>query len=1552
MRGQKSSGYKRLLTILCAVAQFPAFGVDVLTFHNDLARTGANTNETILTPANVNSANFGRTFSYTVDGQVYAQPLYVSGVNIPGQGTHNVVFVATEHNSVYAFDADSNTGPNGGLFWHVNLGPTIATPNDLYIRYAPFGDITPEIGITSTPVIDRASGTLYTDAFTFDGTNYFHKIHALNITTGAEQPSSPVLVAPSVSGSGDGNSGGTIHFNTKLQMQRPALTLVGGILYVAYGSIGDNDPYHGWVVGFNASNLSPLANYMFNDTPNGSEAGIWMAGCGLAVDSQTNLYFQTGNGTFDATNGSDYGDCFVKLSTAGRLAVADYFSPSNQATLANGDRDLGSGGILLLPDSVGSSAHPHLMVGCGKEGTVYLVDRDNLGHFNANTNRIVQTLQSAQGGTLASPAYFNGHLYYQGSRDTLRAYSFSNGVLVPGPVKSTNSCTTFHAPTPSVSANGTANGIVWTIQTDTYTNNQPPGPAVLHAYNADNIAQELYNSAMVPGRDTCGGAIKFTTPTIANGRVYVGGQNALTVYGILGPTIATPVITPTARYSSSSINISISEATQGASIYYTSDGSTPNTGSTLYTGPFVLNHSALIQAKAFASGSSSSTAQAFFSIPATVYEQAIASNTPYAFWRFNENAGGTLWDYAPGAHDGSYGTATVPGVAGPRPPIFPGFETNNYAAQTGGASSWATAPALNINNNSVTITAWLYPFGNQGSYTGIFMCRPGTDASGFNFTTGNQLGYTWNNNSSQTWNWLSGVTVPTNQWSFVALVISPGAASVYVVNTNGMKGATNALANSTETFSTTSSIGGDTYSSSRAFNGVIDEVAVFTQALTPSQLNQIYNSVAGSNVVTVVATPVISPTTRYSSSPLTVSFSEATQGATVHYTLDGSTPTASSPTYTGQFVLDHSALVQAKAFASGGASSSVASSFFSIPNTAYETAIASNTPYAFWRFNENALGTLYDYAPGAHDGTYGSATIPGVAGPRPPNFPGFENNNYAAQTGGASSWATAPALNINNNTVTITAWLYPTGNQASYTGIFMCRSGTDASGFNFTTGNQLGYTWNNNSSQTWNWLSGITVPANQWSLAALVISPTATSVYLLNANGMIGATNAVANSTETFSATSSIGADTYSSSRAFNGMIDEVAVFTQALTPTQLKQIYNSVAGSNVVTVVATPVISPTTRYSSSPVTVSVAEATQGASVYYTLDGSTPTTSSTLYTGQFVLNHSALVQAKAFASGGASSSVASSFFSISTTAYEQNVANNSPYAYWRFNETARGTVYDYAPGAHDGSYGTATVPGVAGPRPPTFPGFESNNYAAQTGGASSWPTVPALNINSNTVTITAWLYPLANQASYTGIFMCRPGTDASGFNFTTGNQLGYTWNNNSSLTWSWPSGVTVPNNQWSFVALVISPSAASVYLFNTNGFKGATNAVANSTETFSATTSIAADTYSSSRAFNGMIDEVAVFTHALTPTQLQQLYNSSTASTAAIATTTTSSISAPTDVVLTPVFNGNHLQLFWPAGTLEQSLLLPGPWSSVSNATSPYTVPFADPSSFYRVKVR
>src|ERR1051326_864050 len=323
--------------------------VNLLTYHNDFGRTGQNTNETLLTPANVSMNSFGQIFAYPVDGFIYAQPLYVAGLNVPGQGARNVVFVATQHNSVYAVDADSNAGPNGGVIWQVNLGTSAATPNnDFGNRYGPYHDINPEVGITSTPVIDLGSGTIYLDAFTHEGTSYYHRIHALNITNGLERSFSPVVVSAFVPGVGVDSSGGRLSFRAIQHLQRPALTLAAGKLYVAYSGFADTDPYHGWVIGFDASTLQQLTNQVFNtapnsttatDGPNAGEAGIWMSGNGLAVDAGDNLYFEVGNGSFNANvpGGTEYGDCFVRLSTASSLAVADYFAPYNQASLAAGD---------------------------------------------------------------------------------------------------------------------------------------------------------------------------------------------------------------------------------------------------------------------------------------------------------------------------------------------------------------------------------------------------------------------------------------------------------------------------------------------------------------------------------------------------------------------------------------------------------------------------------------------------------------------------------------------------------------------------------------------------------------------------------------------------------------------------------------------------------------------------------------------------------------------------------------------------------------------------------------------------------------------------------------------------------------------------------------------------------------------------------------------------------------------------------------------------------------------------------------------------------------
>ena len=530
------------------VIAFPSHaGVNVLTYHNDAGRTGQNLNETILSPANLKTNTFGKLFSYSVDGYVFAQPLIVSGLTIPGQGTHNVLFIATEHNSVYAFDADRNTGAYAGLLWHVTLGTSAATPNpDFGSRYGPYSDIAVEVGITGTPVIDLASGTLYVDAFTHEGSSYFHRIHALNITNGTEQAGSPVLVSASVPGTGVGGNGSVVPFVAKQQLQRGALTLAGGILYVLYTGYADTNPYHGWILGFDATTLQPLANYVFNSTPNATtnvfganagEGGIWMGGNGIAVDAGTNLYVEVGNGSFNALNGSsgtEFSDSFLKFSTAGSLVVTDYFTPYDQLNMANADQDLGSGGMMLIPDQTGPYAH--LMAGAGKGGKIYLINRDQMttdnGHYNSNSSvdHIIQTVSGQIGGSFDTPAYFNGRIYYAGSGNQLKAFTLSptTGLLSTTPVLTGPRAFSFPGATPSVSANGSDNGIIWAMQN--------ASPAVLAAYNATNLSPEIYNTSAAPAnRDRLANGVKFAVPTVANGKVFVGNQYSVSVLGLLDP---------------------------------------------------------------------------------------------------------------------------------------------------------------------------------------------------------------------------------------------------------------------------------------------------------------------------------------------------------------------------------------------------------------------------------------------------------------------------------------------------------------------------------------------------------------------------------------------------------------------------------------------------------------------------------------------------------------------------------------------------------------------------------------------------------------------------------------------------------------------------------------------------------------------------------------------------------------------------------------------------------------------------------------------------------
>jgi hypothetical protein len=757
-----------LITTLRADGQ-----VNIPTFHGDNARTGLNPRETILTPLNVNVGSFGKLFSYPVDGYMYAQPLYLSNVNITGQGAHNIVIAATQNDSVYAFNADTNAGPP--YLWYNNLIPTnefVLAANDVDNG----GDIVPVIGITGTPVIDTANGTLYVVARTKDALgNFYQRLHALDIHTGLDKPGSPQTITATANGAGDGSVNGVITFNPLRQNQRPALLFNNGVVYIAWASHGDNagpnvnglfpEGYHGWITGYHYDEVLHTFTQVgvFNTTPNGltdpsgfppAAGGIWMSGSGPAADSDGNLYFITGNGAFDPGQ-QNYGDSFIKL-TAG-LSFSDYFSPYYQSVLNNADDDLGSGGLVVLPDAMGLPNHPHLVIGSCKSGTIYLVDRDNLGQNSPTSDNIVQESINIIKGAWTSPAYFNHTIYYQASgdyndTDVLRAFSYSTSHtvnpdyakgfgnskglslnygaavvgsrlrLTDGGANETTTAfttsmvnvagfkTTFHfqvahpyadgltfclqnvkptvkgtgggglgygsydpavsapsitnsiaikfdywnnlgegpdstglyvngasptvpaidltgtginlnsgdvfqvdmtydgvtlnvtitdtisnasasqsyqidipgmignnrayagftaasgtgvsvtdildwtyvapdAPvtslvqigqssvpfgypgaTPSISANGSANGIVWTIQSDAFSNS---GPAVLHAFDALNVARELYNSGLNGTRDNPGPAVKFSVPTVANGKVYVGTQNQLSVFGLL-----------------------------------------------------------------------------------------------------------------------------------------------------------------------------------------------------------------------------------------------------------------------------------------------------------------------------------------------------------------------------------------------------------------------------------------------------------------------------------------------------------------------------------------------------------------------------------------------------------------------------------------------------------------------------------------------------------------------------------------------------------------------------------------------------------------------------------------------------------------------------------------------------------------------------------------------------------------------------------------------------------------------------------------------------------
>ncbi|MGA7765046.1 MAG: chitobiase/beta-hexosaminidase C-terminal domain-containing protein [Candidatus Sulfotelmatobacter sp.] len=915
------------VTLFCTYSVALQAQVNVTTYHNDNARTGQNTQETILTPANVNSGQFGRLFSLTVDGWVYAQPLYLSNVNI-GVGTHNVLYVATEHDSLYAIDADKGT-----VYWQISLTPsggsTVNSSSDLGC-----GDLVPEVGITGTPVIDTSTGTIYLVAKSKVSGSLVQYLHAIDVVTSAEKFGGPVAIQATVPGTASDGNGITVSFSPHFENQRAALLLENGHVVIGWSSHCDISPWHGWVMSYSASTLAQEA--AFNTSADGSANGVWMSGGGLAADSNRNIFFATGNGTWNGT--TDYGDSIIKLGSpsGGKFPVLDYFTPYNQSSLSGGDTDVASGGLVLLPTLPSGQ---QLLTQMGKEGKMYVIDRNNMGKYCVNQNppcsgndpNIVEEIPGAAAGVWGTPAYWNGSVYWGGGSDgggpdTLKAFSFNannSGLISTSPTSESARAFSFSTPSPSISANGTANGILWGLDDSAFgsTCSGSSNCQVLYAYDATNLANMLYNSSQAANnRDVPGGAVKFATPIIANGKVYVGSQFKVSAYGAISttPTAATPTFNPAPGSYTSAITVSLSDSTSGATIHCTTDGTTPTASSPACTN-VTISSTTTLKAIATTTGSNPSAiasgtftidpgtsginygggftstgltfngtaklngtrlrltdtgtkeaGSAFISTPINVQ----AFTTDFGFQLSSASADGftfTIQGVGPTALGPSggglgYGPETPGGTPGIATSVAVKFDiysnsgegTDSTGLYTDGASP--TTPALDMSSSGVTLLSGDV-FNVHMTYNGTTLTMTITDAT----------------NSAQTF---------TTSWT-INIPSTVGSNTAYVGFTGGTGGLT-------------------------AIQEILDWTYVTTSQPT-------------------AATPTFNPAPgTYTAQSVTLS--DTTTGSVIHCTTDGSTPTAGSPVCTTLQVAT-TTTIKAIAVASGYNNSAVASGTYVINTT-------------------------------------------------------------------------------------------------------------------------------------------------------------------------------------------------------------------------------------------------------------------------------------------------------------------------------------------------------------------------------------------------------------------------------------------------------------------------------------------------------------------------------------------------------------------------------------------------------------------------------------------
>ena len=502
----------------------PTGSTDVVTHHYDISRSGVNAAETVLTTSNVNSMTFGKVGEFSVDGQIDGQTLYLSQLAIPGQGTKNVLYVATENDSVYAVDADSISGSNAMILWKSSVLASGEAPADA--GSLPCGNINPN-GITATPVIDRGRNAIYVEAMSKSSAgSIIHRLHALDLTTGKELFGGPVTITATYPGTGGNSQGGTVTFDPHVHHDRAALLESGGNIFTAWSGLdGDCGAYSAWVIAYSADTLTRTG--AIDLVPNNHGGGMWMGGGGPAADAAGSVYVISGNGFGDTPGTNSYGNSFVRLSNSGGLKVADYFTPYNTIAEDNGDVDFGSAAPLLLPDMMDPNGITrHLALGAGKDGNLYVVDRDNMGQFNATKNDVYQQIQISSHQNHSSPIFFNGTVYICPTGDMLKAFTVTKAQLGTSPSSQSSHVFSSNGAVASISANGTSNGVVWALDW---------GAGTLFAYDATNLGKELYDSNQAANSRDHFSAVggHFITPMVVNGRVYIGTGSSVAVFGLL-----------------------------------------------------------------------------------------------------------------------------------------------------------------------------------------------------------------------------------------------------------------------------------------------------------------------------------------------------------------------------------------------------------------------------------------------------------------------------------------------------------------------------------------------------------------------------------------------------------------------------------------------------------------------------------------------------------------------------------------------------------------------------------------------------------------------------------------------------------------------------------------------------------------------------------------------------------------------------------------------------------------------------------------------------------